>query len=318
MFSFTADLLRARRTPLELMAQVVDEGLARIIEIDGAQHFASYPHFSPAEVEQLADERARLGISFGMFGVYDDRARRPGHLHTLDESVAYLSRQMEVAAQLGFVAVRIAFGIDPDLLARLAVEAERWGVSVWQEVQGATQPGEQFERQQLAIERIGSDKLGFVFDTSACMPALPVTYLEELRRIGVPEDVVNHLDAEWSVSDPATLRAGLDGRMPGASLNPEQSLRLSMAFGRFGHTSMADWRDVLPHFRAIHLKYWDLEDEDQRVSRPLADVRRMFGSAGFDGLVTSEWGGHEWMADADAFRMTREHRAIYDSALTAA
>lgn len=315
MFSFTSSLVRGERTPVQLIEDVVDAGLATTIEVDAPQHFATYPDFDAEEVEALRSVVARRGIRLSMMGVYNDAGSRRESAFTLEESVRYISRQLEVASELGFIGARIMFGLDPALLEKLAPEAERHGVPLWQEVQGGARPdGAEFERQREAIQRIGSDKLGFVFDLSACMAALPVTYLEALRREGVPNDVVQYLDDEWPTGETTRVRSGLDARLESLDLPPSAMLRLSMPFGRFGNSSVADWRDALGEFDAVHLKYWDVEDDDRRVSQPLADFRREFGAIGYTGVLTSEWGGHEWLDD-DGFGMTRRHRALFDRAV---
>jgi hypothetical protein len=78
---------------------------------------------------------------------------------------------------------------------------------------------------------------------------------------------------------------------------------------RFGRSHARDLQDVLPLVGAFHLKFWDLEDDGGRVSRPIRDLGRLLGSEGFTGTLTSEWGGHEWLRD-DPTVMTRQHLAL--------
>ena len=67
----------------------------------------------------------------------------------------------------------------------------------------------------------------------------------------------------------------------------------------------------------MHLKFWDLDDAEGRVSRPIGDIGAALRRTGFAGTLTSEWGGHEWL-DADAATMTRAHLALSRRALTGA
>jgi sugar phosphate isomerase/epimerase len=319
MFSFTTELVTGDRTPLQLIEDVAEQDLARIVEIDGPQHFSTFPSFDREEIEQVRDLVDRHGLRLSMLGIYNDSAARIDRAFSLEESERFVAQQIEGAARLGFWAVRIAFPTDPALLERLVPHARNHGIRILEEVQGAaTVDSAVFAEHRELVARLGSDTLGFVFDLSACMAALPVTYLEELRRLGVPEKAVRYLDDSWVSEHPATVRAELDRLVDGALLTSAARVRLSMPFGRFGHSTVADWRDVLGEFSAIHLKYWDLEDDDYRVSRPLADVRREFGAIGYDGIVTSEWGGHEWfeLDQANGFDMTRGHHRLFDESLT--
>jgi len=76
-------------------------------------------------------------------------------------------------------------------------------------------------------------------------------------------------------------------------------------------------RDILPLVGAFHLKFWDLDDADSRVSAPIRDLGSLLAisGSGFAGTLCSEWGGHEWLDDADAADVTRRHLALARAAL---
>jgi hypothetical protein len=65
---------------------------------------------------------------------------------------------------------------------------------------------------------------------------------------------------------------------------------------------------------AVHLKYWDLDDTDGAVSTPIRQLRAALAEIGFSGTFCSEWGGHEWMPEADPMAMTLGHRRLFDAA----
>ena len=80
---------------------------------------------------------------------------------------------------------------------------------------------------------------------------------------------------------------------------------------------------ALPLVGAFHLKFWDLDDTDGRVSAPIRDLGALLAPSAFTGTLCSEWGGHEWLVEADAADMTRRHlalarRALADGAAAAA
>jgi hypothetical protein len=83
---------------------------------------------------------------------------------------------------------------------------------------------------------------------------------------------------------------------------------------RFGRSDAAVIADVLPWVGAFHLKFWDLEDTDGRVSGPIRDLGSLLSGAAFAGTFCSEWGGHEWLDD-DPTTMTRGHLALAARAL---
>ena len=75
--------------------------------------------------------------------------------------------------------------------------------------------------------------------------------------------------------------------------------------------------DVLPWVGAFHLKFWDLEDSDGRVSAPIRDLGALLRGTEFAGTLCSEWGGHEWLDD-DPTTITRNHLALARRALNGA
>jgi hypothetical protein len=83
---------------------------------------------------------------------------------------------------------------------------------------------------------------------------------------------------------------------------------------RFGRSDADELRGILPLVGAFHLKFWDLDDADGRVSRPIRDLGTVLAGSDFAGTLCSEWGGHEWL-DADAADMTRRHLALAAEAL---
>ena len=85
---------------------------------------------------------------------------------------------------------------------------------------------------------------------------------------------------------------------------------------RFGRSPVDVVRGILPLVGAFHLKVWDLDDADGRVSQPLHDLGALLRAAapGFAGTLCSEWGGHEWL-DADPTEQTRAHLSLVRTAL---
>ncbi len=145
------------------------------------------------------------------------------------------------------------------------------------------------------------------------MPSLPQSYLERLREGGVPEPLLQRLATDWR--DPATNSAVIDVLRSGGVPPLVHTMYMNLLV-RFGRSDAADLRSVLPLVGAFHLKFWDLDDTDGRVSQPIRDLGAELAGTDFTGTLCSEWGGHEWI-DADAADMTRRHLALARTALNA-
>ncbi len=146
------------------------------------------------------------------------------------------------------------------------------------------------------------------------MPALPVSYLETLRRGGMTRDFMGRLENDWR--DPATPEA-VHGLLRAGQVPPGIRTLFMNLLIRFGRSDAAELQGILPLVGAFHLKFWDLDDDGGRVTLPLRDLGTLLGRNGFNGTLTSEWGGHEWL-QSDPTEMTGRHLAVATAALTEA
>ncbi len=317
MFSFTNELHEGSRSPDELLGEVVGAGLTTAIEVDAAQHFPSFPRISDNDIAGFRRRVDSMGVSPTMMGAYLDARLDARGPRTPDEAAEFLSAQLVAAAEMGFFGVRVGVGaVSPELAERLLPDLERLGIQILEEVQaGALPDSPAIERSLQLRERLGTDRLGFVFDSSLVMAGLPHTWVAALIGSGVPEPVIAEVDNLWRSHDPAgyqrmrELIAPLD--LPAPAVR-----RLEMPFRRFGCTTVSDWADLLGQTTSVHLKYWDLDDTDGIVSGPTGQIKRALAAVGYSGFVCSEWGGHDWLETdtSSAFEMTARHRALFDAA----
>ena len=150
-------------------------------------------------------------------------------------------------------------------------------------------------------------------DISMLMPALPPSYLERLRAGGIDPALLDRLTSDWR--EPATQEAVVDHLRSGAVPPAVHTMYMNLLI-RFGRSDAAALRGILPLVGAIHLKFWDLDDSDDRVSAPIRELGVELGRSGFSGPLTSEWGGHEWL-DSDPAEMTTRHLELARAALGA-
>ncbi|TDO47134.1 hypothetical protein EV643_10924 [Kribbella sp. VKM Ac-2527] len=314
MFSFTTEIARGEHSPQELLRGASSAGLAGRFEIDGFQHFATFPTVADEEVERFRNEVEHLDLQLTQLGIYDDLYVDPRHRATVGERVSYLERQIESAARLGFPAVKVMWGVDLEVLDRLRPCLDRSGISLNQEAQGGLRADSHDVQSRVEFAQKYPGLFGFVFDLSACMYGVPVTYLEELHRLGIPGEAVRLIAEEWPSDRGSAVRDHVLAVTDGAELSADARLRLMMPFARFGNSRVGDWRDFLSVTDIVHLKFWDLYDPDGIVSTPLRELTYELARADFTGPITSEWGGHEWLdgPDFDAVTMTRGHRSLVE------
>jgi hypothetical protein len=315
LFSFTGTLLEARQRPDGILADILEDGLSRCIEIDAPQHFRSYPALDGAELDQTRILLERYGARLTVLGCYHDVSPAPGVFLSHSQGVDRLERQIRAARRLGAWGVRVGLGFVPEAVLTALVPVLEANDMVWvEEVQGPCRPdSEQLQRRLELAENLASGHVRFLLDLSLCMPRLPTSYVEALHRHGAAPALIDRLRDAWNAADHHAVAALLRPELAAAE-SPQLAALFVVPLTRFGCTTVADWRWLLPNVAAVHLKYWDLDDHDGAVSRPIRQLRSALADTGFTGTFCSEWGGHEWMPDADPVAMTLGHRSLFDSA----
>jgi hypothetical protein len=314
-FNWTPAVLRAARPAADIAVGIVTAGVASLIEVEPGQLWRSYPAPADAEVDALHDGLAGAGGAVSIVGASLDDWISPTRRRTEAERLAFLLPQLRAAHRVGAEGVRLPIGqAGEPLLRKLLPVLHELDLVLYEEIQGQQTP--QSPTASGAIETIANiadPHVRLLVDISMLMPALPPSYLELLRTGGVQEALLDRLATHWR--DPATNGAVIDALRSG-SVPPQVHTAFMNLLVRFGRSHAADLRDVLPLVGAFHLKFWDLDDTDGRVSQPIRDLGAELAGTDFAGTLCSEWGGHEWLDD-DPATITRQHLELAREALSA-
>ncbi|HEY8319281.1 MAG TPA: hypothetical protein VIG76_10655 [Amnibacterium sp.] len=310
LFSFTNELLAAAQTPDELLGRVLRSGLVGPIEIDGAQHFRSFPLLDPDEVRATARVVAAASGAVSVLGGGPDLTPAPGLLRDAETVHAQLESQIRAARILGAEAVRIPFGVLPwPVLQGAGRIAEREGVLLLEEVQGPATPRSPAVAQRVEdLSAADEPALGLLLDTSVLMGGLPPTYVEALAHEGLSSAVLDRLAEAFAARRvaPEVLPMLADPAVSAAARGP-----LITAMTRFGHGAAADWLPLASWIRGVHVKWWDLDSAANELAGETGLLLEGLLAAGFRGTVCSEWGGHEWMtSEADTAALLAAHARL--------
>lgn len=316
-FNWTPDVIRAERTAEDIAIDIVADGVAPAIEVEAGQVWRGFPAPTDAEASGLRERLAAVGGRVSILGASIDDWTPGGRRRTDEERYEFLVPQLRAAHHAGAIGVRVPIG-QPGrgMLERLLPLLHELDLVLFEEAQGQQTPLSPAHRSAFeTIAALDDPHVRVLIDISMLMPALPPSYLEELRRGGVEEALLARLTTAWREPDThdAVIAALRGGRVPPAV----HTLFMNLIV-RFGRSEAADLRDVLPLTAGVHLKFWDLDDTDGRITRPVADLGRELRTAGFAGTLCSEWGGHEWIHDVSPADATRRHLDLARAALAAA
>ncbi len=312
-FNWTPEMIAGERDAVDIAVDIVENGLAVEIEAEPGQLWRSFPGRSEADAAAFGARLTAAGGRVSILGASIDDWSPQGTRRTDDERFDFLLPQIQIAHQLGARGVRLPIGqAGRPLLERVLPILHETGLTLFEEIQGSQTPGS--PQAGDAIDRIVSiddPHVRLLVDISMFMPAVPESYLERLQAGGVPAELIDSLRHRWR--DPATVGAIVDLLRSGGVPASVHTLYMDMLV-RFGRSEATVIADVLPWIGAFHLKFWDLDDSDDRVSGPIRDLGALLRGTAFSGTLCSEWGGHEWLDD-DATQMTRDHLALARRAL---
>ncbi|UZX01792.1 restriction endonuclease subunit R [Arthrobacter sp. CDRTa11] len=314
-FNWTPEITAARRTAHEIVAGIADS-VVKTIELEPGLLWRSFPAPQDAEVDELRHSLAAKGGSVSIVGASLDDFTSATNRRALQERLDFLVPQLRAAHRVGASGVRLPIGqAGTELLTLVQPLLHELDLILYEEIQGQQAPSNPAVQPALdAIAGLADDQVRVLVDISMLMPALPVTYLEELRRGGLSVELLHRLEKDWR--DPATLDA-VTALLRSGQVPPDIHTLFMNLLIRFGRSDTADLQGILPLVGAFHLKFWDLDDDGGRVSQPLRDLGGLLGRNGFTGTLTSEWGGHEWLQD-DPTQMTRRHLALAKASLVQA
>jgi hypothetical protein len=313
-FNWTPEVIRAERPAPDIAVGIVAGGIAPVIELEPGQLWRSFPAPADAEVDALRRELDAAGGSVSIVGASLDDWLGPAERRSEDERLAFLLPQLHAARRVGASGIRLPIGqAGEPLLRQLLPILHELDLVLYEEIQGQQTPDSPTTAAAIeAIAGIDDPRVRVLVDISMLMPALPPTYLEQLAAADIPQDLLTRLTEDWR--DCATTGAVVEVLRSGAVPPTIHTLYMNLLV-RFGRSDAAELRDVLPLVGAFHLKFWDLDDADGRVSAPIRDLGALLAGSDFTGTLCSEWGGHEWLDDADAADMTRPHLTLARRAL---
>lgn len=313
-FNWTPEVIRAERTTSELAVGIVADGLTDVIELEAGQTFRTFPKPVNAELDAFRVQLTAVGGRVSIIGASLDDSTPQGGRLTEDEREAFLLPQLRAAHRLGAHGVRLPFGQAGEaLLRRVLPTLHELDLVLYEEIQGQQTPDTPPVAAALAvIDDLDDPRVRVLVDISMLMPSLPDSYLEVLRAGGLPAELVNRLATEWR--SPDTHAAVIDLLRSGQVPPAVHTLYMNLLV-RFGRSDASVLRDILPITGAFHLKFWDLDDTDGRVSNPIRDLGSELRATDFAGTFCSEWGGHEWIEGETATDITRRHLALARVAL---
>jgi sugar phosphate isomerase/epimerase len=267
LYSYGGDFL-VTMTLEDCLADVADMG-ATGIEILADTHIAGYPNPTTESVDEWHGLVERYGLTPTCYSSWLDTRLHRGRDLAVDEAVAILERDVELAHRLGFTIIRPKLGVvsldlipDPiwrETVERVLPKAEEYDIRIAPEIHAPTPLKSKIVDDYLDLAR-QTDHFGLLIDTGI---------FQNAERGGT------HSDSRYVFGNPA----------------PELAAQVAREMSKPMNEDPRDLLDLLPYVFHVHAKFWDMTDELSDPHVPYDDIVGVLVGAGYDGSLSSEYEG---------------------------
>jgi sugar phosphate isomerase/epimerase len=267
LYSYGGDF-QVTMTLEDCLADVADMG-ATGIEILADTHIPGYPAPAAAWVDEWHALLDRYALQPTCYSSWLDTRLHADRALTIDEAVAILTRDLELAHRLGFSIVRPKLGVVsldlvPDPIWRETVEralpaAERLGIRIAPEIHAPTPLRSRIVEDYLDLAR-QTEHFGLLIDTGV---------FQNAERSGT------HSDSRFVFGDP----------------DPELAKQVAREMSKPMNEDPADLAELLPYVVHVHAKFWETNDELADPHVPYDAIVEALVAGGWRGSLSSEYEG---------------------------
>jgi sugar phosphate isomerase/epimerase len=317
LYSFQEEYFLRKMTLEEIIATCAQLDIPGI-EIIGDQMIPGYPYISDDFLKQWhgwMDKYERTPVCLDMFL---DWNKFKGRTMTDDEKYESVHMDIKAANKLGCTVIRMIY-MEPEILERLAPEAEKYNVKLAMEIHAPSDFDSPREQGLIELfERVQSPYLGFTLDMGVYCKRLPRVASDRFLREGMKAEIVDYLIEAYN------NRTLPKGREMGVR-KPELAEKIIQMGGTEDHVYWAysgthmiysnpqRILDYVGHIHHIHAKFYEMLP-DRAYSIPYDDIVPLLIEGGYSGYLSSEYEGNRWIQDAfevDSAEQVRRQQVMF-------
>jgi sugar phosphate isomerase/epimerase len=310
LYSFQEEYF-LRTLTLEDCIRVAGEIGARGIEIIPEQSIPGFPHLSDEFVDTWFSWMEKYETTPVATDLFLDTKLHTDRWLTLEEQVASVHRDIDIAVRLGARIIRAIINTPPEVMEGAAPYAEEKGVRLLLEVHAPFHYEHPCILEHLDVmHRTGSPALGLMPDMGTFVERFPRVVSERALRDGADPELVDYIVKTYD--DHGDTHALMD------IMNYRHGGPIEVGLARQAtHYIWSDPRKMLPHMPLIgHIqaKFYEMTDDGDEYSIPYDEIVPVLVEGGFDGYLSSEYEGNRHIQDAypvDSVEQVRRQHAMF-------
>jgi len=317
LYSFHREYRSRKYTFEEIVRKTGELGLGPGFEAVGFQAFRGYPRIGDdvaLRFRRLLDE---AGLEPSLLSGNVDIGRRRDRQLTDDEVLDLLKLQLDAAVKLGYKKLKIQFGANAKVIRRLVPLAEQAGVQVGPEQHAPHSIDHPTVAAWLELfDELDSPYVGIVPDFGVAARKLHPGYAASQLAQGIEPEAVQLVIDTWN-------RVHDSGDGPLAAFDARRELLKEVeaidercvgfawrAMTLFGHQDPEAWAPVMKHVIHVHAKFHHIDENGEDEAFDYARILRVFRENGYEGGYSSEYEGHWWELQPDAFAELAAQQAL--------
>jgi sugar phosphate isomerase/epimerase len=284
---------------------------ARGIEIIPEQSIPGFPNLTDEFVQNWYHWMEEYGTTPVATDLFLDTKLYPDRRLTLDEQVASVHRDIDIAVRLGATVVRAIINTPPEVMAGAAPYAEDKGVRLLLEVHAPFHYRHPWVLQHLEVmDRTGSPALGFMPDMGTYVKRFPRVVSERALRDGARPDLVDLIVKTYDE------QGDTHGLMDVVNYRDGGPVDIGLA-RQATHYTWTEPKDMLDHMDRIgHIqaKFYEMTEDGSEYSIPYEEIVPLLIEGGFNGYLSSEYEGNRHIQDAftvDSVEQVRRQHAMF-------
>ena len=281
------------------------------IEIIPEQSIPGYPRLTDEFVDTWFSWMDKYGTTPVATDLFLDTKLHPDRWLTLEEQVASVRRDIDIAVRLGATVIRAIINTPPEVMEGAAPYAEEKGIRLLLEVHAPFHYGHPWILQHLEVmHRTGSPALGLMPDMGTFVERFPRVVSDRALRDGAKPALVDLIVGTYD--DHGDTHALMD------IVNYRGGGPVEFGLARQAtHYIWTDPRSLLPHMSLIgHIqaKFYEMTDDGVEYSIPYDQIVPVLLEGGYDGYLSSEYEGNRHIEDAfevDSVEQVRRQHAMF-------
>ena len=318
LYSFQEEYFLRKMTLEEIIATTAKLGIPGV-EIIGDQMIPNYPNISEDFFKQWhgwMDKYERTPVCLDMFL---DWNKYKGRVMTDDEKYESVVMDIKNANKLGCTVIRVIHDVEPELLERLAPDAEKYNVKLALEIHAPSYYDSPLEQRLIEMfQRVQSPYLCFTLDMGVFTKRLPRLASDRFLREGMKPEIVDYLVKAYNTNTlPHSNELGKrDDTLPEKILGMggrEEDIYWAYMGTHGVFSNMELMRDYMPYTSHIHGKFYEMLPDYTEYSIPYEDIVPILIESGYNGYIDSEYEGNRWIQDTfevDSTEQVRRHQVM--------